>query len=171
MNRRAFGPGRARRNRFTGSTLLSTHKIYRFMWSNFNYTKTANQSTEPDLLSTRTIVLRGRPSSQHTRATVSCGRTSSKTKPVNRCTGQMLHSTRDIVQWTELALDAIYRFTGSTLSSTPCYLSFHRVELAHSSPTLPPSRRLCLPSMETPPPGHRPANSKIAELTPELPCV
>ena len=99
--------------------MLSTHKIYRFMWSNFLYTKTANRSTEPDLLSTRTIVLRGRPSSQHTRATVSCGRTSSKTKPVNRCTGQMLHSTRDIVQWTELALDAIYRFTGSTIISKP----------------------------------------------------
>jgi len=91
----------------------------------------------PTLLSTRSIVVRGRSCFQRTRPIVSCRRTYSRGprsivlrgQPCSRC-DQSFHGS-------QLALDAIYRFTGSTLSFTPCYLSFHRVELAHSPPTPP----------------------------------
>ena len=93
--------------------------------------------TRPTSLSTRSIVVRGRSCFQRTRPIVSCRRTYSRGprsiflrgQPCSRC-DQSFHGS-------QLALDAIYRFTGSTLSSTPCYLSIYRVELAHSPPTPP----------------------------------
>ena len=93
--------------------------------------------TRPTSLSTRSIVVRGRSCFQRTRPIVACRRTYSRGprsiflrgQPCSRC-DQSFHGS-------QLALDAIYRFTGSTLSSTPCYLSLYRVELAHSPPTPP----------------------------------